>query len=158
MSKSLLNSSLAAARLAGKPTVKTGTPASSPAAPVSPTVAAALGMEDELVAAAAPTPVTVVPITTIQPPERGGEGATHTSQLLSQLPEEVPFNTLLKTETYLRLRQYLHWEPGAKIKKATEQAICNFLDQFESSRKPLPSDVLDEVLNQGKIKGYKKRS
>ncbi|WP_375436325.1 hypothetical protein [uncultured Hymenobacter sp.] len=148
---------MAAARLAGKPTVKTGTPASSPAAPVSPTVAAALGMEDEtatagsLVAAAPPT--TVVP-----PAERGGEGATYTAQLLSQLPEEVPFNTLLKTETYLRLRQYLHWEPGAKIKKATEQAICDFLDQFESSRKSLPPDILDEVLNQGKIKGYKKRN
>jgi hypothetical protein len=156
MSKSPLNSSLAAARLAGKPTVKTGTPASSPATPVSPTVAAALGMEDEPVAAVVPTVVTTDPVAA-RLPERGGEGAVYTAQLLSQLPEEVPFNTLLKTETYLRLRQYLHWEPGAKIKKATEQAICNFLDQFESSRKPLPSDILEEVLNQGKIKGYKKR-
>ncbi|WP_324680734.1 hypothetical protein [Hymenobacter sp. GOD-10R] len=153
MSKNLLNSSLAATRLAGKLPVRTGTPASSPAAPLSPTVAAALGIEEEPV------------ITAINSPEPAGkpnaigeENPQDTAQRLKQLPEEVPFNTLLKTETYLRLRQYLHWEPGAKIKKATEQAICAFLDQFESSNKPLPVDILDEVLNQGKIKGYKKRS
>lgn len=154
MSKNPPNSSLAAARLAGKPALKTGTPASSPATPVSPTVAAALGMEDE---PAAFVPAVTPPPATVRPHEGKGEEGTYTAQLLSQLPEEVPFNTLLKTETYLRLRQYLHWEPGAKIKKATEQAICDFLDQFESSRKSLPPDVLDEVLNQGKIKGYKKR-
>lgn len=157
MSKSPLNSSLAAARLAGKPPVKTGTPASSPAAPVSPTVAAALGLDEEPVATTdsvgAPSPFSAS-----LPAKKGGEGSTDAADLLAQLPEEVPFNTLLKTETYLRLRQYLHWEPGAKIKKATEQAICDFLNQFESSRKPLPADVLEEVLNQGKIKGYKKRS
>ena len=157
MSKSPLNSSLAAARLASKPPVKTGTPASSPAAPLSPTVAAALGIDEEPAIAPVPT-VAPSPSAAPLPAKRGGEGVANATDLLSQLPEEVPFNTLLKTETYLRLRQYLHWEPGAKIKKATEQAICDFLDQFESSRKPLPMDVLEEVLNQGKIKGYKKRS
>ncbi|OUJ68176.1 hypothetical protein BXP70_28110 [Hymenobacter crusticola] len=139
--------------MVGKLPIKTGTPASSPAAPLSPTVAAALGIEEE---------PTIPAVTTPEPTEMtkgtGEENTQAIAQQLKQLPEEVPFNTLLKTETYLRLRQYLHWEPGAKIKKATEQAICAFLDQFESSSRPLPADILDEVLNQGKIKGYKKRS
>jgi len=153
MSKSLPNSSLAATRLAAKLPLKTGTPASSPAAPLSPTVAAALGIEEEPVATVS---------TSAEPADRPNaidkENTHDITQELKQLPAEVPFNTLLKTDTYLRLRQYLHWEPGAKIKKATEQAISSFLDQFESSNKPLPADILDEVLNQGKIKGYKKRS
>ncbi|HEX8427029.1 hypothetical protein [Hymenobacter sp.] len=74
----------------------------------------------------------------------------------SSVPEQVPFNSQIKFETYLRIKQAQFYD-RVKIKDLTDEALNYYLDQFEGANTPLPPKVLQEVLNQGKIKGYKKR-
>ncbi|SNR79130.1 hypothetical protein [Hymenobacter mucosus] len=76
---------------------------------------------------------------------------------LPDVPEQVPFNSQIKFETYLRIKQAQFYD-RVKIKDLTDEALNYYLDQFEGANTPLPPKVLQEVLNQGKIKGYKKRS
>ncbi len=78
------------------------------------------------------------------------------SPVPSSVPEQVPFNSQIKFETYLRIKQAQFYD-RVKIKDLTDEALNYYLDQFEGANTPLPPKVLQEVLNQGKIKGYKKR-
>ncbi|UOQ68606.1 hypothetical protein [Hymenobacter volaticus] len=96
-----------------------------------------------------------------QPTSRGGGRPVPTSvestATPSSVPEQVPFNSQIKFETYLRIKQAQFYD-RVKIKDLTDEALNYYLDQFEGANTPLPPKVLQEVLNQGKIKGYKKRS
>lgn len=109
------------------------------------------------VAAEERTPVARTP----QPTDRGGERPVATpvenTAVPSSVPEQVPFNSQIKFETYLRIKQAQFYD-RVKIKDLTDEALNYYLDQFEGANTPLPPKVLQEVLNQGKIKGYKKRS
>ena len=88
----------------------------------------------------------------------GGEPTRGTTAVAaSQVPEQVPFNSQIRFETYLRIKQAQFYD-RVKIKDLTDEALNFYLDQFEGANTPLPPKVLQEVLNQGKIKGYKKRS
>jgi hypothetical protein len=73
-----------------------------------------------------------------------------------EMPEQVPFNSQIRFATYLRIKQAQFYD-RVKIKDLTDQALNYYLNQFEGADTPLPPKVLQEVLNQGKIKGYKKR-
>ena len=96
-----------------------------------------------------------------QPSSRVGERPAttpvDTTPTPSSVPEQVPFNSQIKFETYLRIKQAQFYD-RVKIKDLTDEALNYYLDQFEGANTPLPPKVLQEVLNQGKIKGYKKRS
>ena len=101
-------------------------------------------------------------LSTAQPPSgRVGEKPAATpvasSSAASSVPEQVPFNSQIKFETYLRIKQAQFYD-RVKIKDLTDEALNYYLDQFEGANTPLPPKVLQEVLNQGKIKGYKKRN
>ncbi|QIL78344.1 hypothetical protein [Hymenobacter sp. HDW8] len=72
------------------------------------------------------------------------------------MPAQVPFNSQIRFDTYLRIKQAQFYD-RVKIKDLTDEALNYYLDQFEGANTPLPPKVLQEVLNQGKIKGYKKR-
>lgn len=76
--------------------------------------------------------------------------------LALELPEQVPFNSQIRFQTYLRIKQAQFYD-RVKIKDLTDEALNYYLNQFEGANTPLPPKVLQEVLNQGKIKGYKKR-
>lgn len=101
------------------------------------------------------------PVRVQQPMSRVGERsasvAVETAPTSSSVPEQVPFNSQIKFETYLRIKQAQFYD-RVKIKDLTDEALNYYLDQFEGANTPLPPKVLQEVLNQGKIKGYKKRS
>ncbi|SMB80997.1 hypothetical protein SAMN00120144_3637 [Hymenobacter roseosalivarius DSM 11622] len=86
-------------------------------------------------------------------PGRAGEGSPVPSP---EVPAQVPFNSQIRFETYLRIKQAQFYD-RVKIKDLTDEALNYYLDQFEGANTALPPKVLQEVLNQGKIKGYKKR-
>jgi len=73
-----------------------------------------------------------------------------------EVPDQVPFNSQIRFQTYLRIKQAQFYE-RIKIKDLTDEALNFYLNQFEGANTALPPKVLQEVLNQGKIKGYKKR-
>jgi hypothetical protein len=89
--------------------------------------------------------------------DRVGELDSATSATATQeVPEQVPFNSQIRFQTYLRIKQAQFYD-RVKIKDLTDEALNYYLDQFEGANTPLPPKVLQEVLSQGKIKGYKKR-
>ncbi|OUJ68939.1 hypothetical protein [Hymenobacter crusticola] len=89
--------------------------------------------------------------------DRVGELDTTTpANATQEIPEQVPFNSQIRFQTYLRIKQAQFYD-RVKIKDLTDEALNYYLDQFEGANTPLPPKVLQEVLNQGKIKGYKKR-
>jgi hypothetical protein len=91
------------------------------------------------------------------PEGAGGKPRADDSVLAPEVPEQVPFNSQIRFQTYLRIKQAQFYD-RVKIKALTDEALNYYLDQFEGANTPLPPKVLQEVLNQGKIKGYKKRS
>lgn len=91
-------------------------------------------------------------------PGRVGEAAAPVApeSPAQEVPAQVPFNSQIRFDTYLRIKQAQFYD-RVKIKDLTDEALNYYLDQFEGANTPLPPKVLQEVLNQGKIKGYKKR-
>ena len=53
---------------------------------------------------------------------------------------EVSFTTLIRKSTFLRLKQAEFWKPGFMIKKATDKALSDYLDELPEANRPLPED------------------
>ncbi|MGI4869906.1 MAG: hypothetical protein ACRYFX_01870 [Janthinobacterium lividum] len=53
---------------------------------------------------------------------------------------EVSFTTLIRKQTFLRLKQAEFWKPGFMIKKATDKALSDFLDALPEANQELPAE------------------
>lgn len=134
-----------------RPTLSENPAGTPPSVPVIEGLRDALPEPPPSVAVPLPTPVGTAL------PSRGGEAAPEIpASLALQVPAQVPFNSQIRFDTYLRIKQAQFYD-RVKIKDLTDEALNYYLDQFEGANTPLPPKVLQEVLNQGKIKGYKKR-
>jgi hypothetical protein len=53
---------------------------------------------------------------------------------------EVSFTTLIRKSTFLRLKQAEFWKPGFMIKKATDKALSDYLDELPEANRSLPEE------------------
>jgi hypothetical protein len=53
---------------------------------------------------------------------------------------EVSFTTLIRKSTFLRLKQAEFWKPGFMIKKATDKALRDYLDELPEANRTLPEE------------------
>ncbi|QNE42386.1 hypothetical protein F1C16_22470 (plasmid) [Hymenobacter sp. NBH84] len=53
---------------------------------------------------------------------------------------EVSFTTLIRKTTFLRLKQAEFWKPGFMIKKATDKALSDYLDNLPEANRTLPEE------------------
>ncbi|MBW3127712.1 hypothetical protein [Hymenobacter profundi] len=53
---------------------------------------------------------------------------------------EVSFTTLIRKSTFLRLKQAEFWKPGFMIKKATDKALSDYLDNLPEANRTLPEE------------------
>ena len=53
---------------------------------------------------------------------------------------EVSFTTLIRKSTFLRLKQAEFWKPGFMIKKATDKALSDYLDELPEANRTLPEE------------------
>ena len=53
---------------------------------------------------------------------------------------EVSFTTLIRKTTFLRLKQAEFWKPGFMIKKATDKALSDYLDNLPEDKRTLPEE------------------
>jgi len=101
-------------------------------APLQQTDALLYGLQ--LPATSSPVPAAPLPAA-VPTPSAPTPASTEEEELV-----EVSFTTLIRKSTFLRLKQAEFWKPGFMIKKATDNALSDYLDKMPEANQTLPEE------------------